>query len=147
MVLIVVLIPSSVTLFSLKILSLLLLQTVYTLYAIYLRSFEKNKDQVVEVSNELVYFILIILLIRLYAESKWTDIAVYLYIGIILSQLLVLFIVSIVNGVISLIKLIKNFSTSNDINNCEEFQSENNSEKESNGENRNLPMNDQLNSN
>ena len=106
-VLFVILFPSSGSLFSLKILSLLFLQTVYILYAIFVRSFEKSKDQVVELSNEAVFFVLMMLLIRFYSEEKWTNIAVHLYIGIILSQLLILFIVSIAYGIIRLVRLIK----------------------------------------
>ena len=67
----------------------------YILYAINVRSFEKIKDQVVEVSNEVVFFFLILLLIQFYSESEWTNFTVNFYIGIILSQLLILLMVPI----------------------------------------------------
>ena len=86
-VLIVVLIPSSISLFALKVLSLLLLQTAYILYANCIRIFAESKNQVIEICNELVFFTLIILLTQLYSESKWTDLTTNIFIGIIVSQL------------------------------------------------------------
>ena len=110
-VLVAVLIPSSRSLFSLKILFLLFLQTIYTVYVVFIRSFEKVKDQVIEVLNEVVFFVLIILSINFYSQEQWTDIVVYLYIGVILSQLLILFIVSIVYAVLNLVRFIKQINT------------------------------------
>ena len=86
-VLIVVLIPSSISLFAPKVLSLLLLQTAYILYANCIRIFAESKNQVIEICNELVFFTLIIFLIQLYSESKWTDLTTNTFIGIIVSQL------------------------------------------------------------
>ena len=84
LVIAIVLVPSSQSSFANKILFLLLLQGGHIVYAIYIRSFEKRKDQAVEILNEIVYFALLILLIKFYSEEKWTNFAIHLYIGIIL---------------------------------------------------------------
>ena len=90
LILIVVLIPSSKSLFSYKISFLLLLQTAYIIYSIFIRSFDRSKDQIVEVLSEIVFFLLMILLTKFYSESKWTSVAVNVFIGVILSQLWIL---------------------------------------------------------
>ena len=83
-ILIVVLIPSSPRFFAYKILFLLFLQTAYILHTIFIRSFKETKDQVIEVLNEFVIFTLMFLFIMFYSDEKWTDIVIFLYIGIIL---------------------------------------------------------------
>ena len=132
MVLIVVLIPSSKSMFPLKILLLIILQTDYIAYTSFVRSFEKTKDQVVEVLNEIVYFVLILFLIKFDSEPKWTSFTVYLYIGIIFTQLLILSLTSITGGIIGLVRLAKRSITNRGINIAEECENVNESVKENN---------------
>ena len=111
---------------------LIILQTDYIAYTTFVRSFEKTKDQVVEVLNEVVFFALMILLVKLDSQSKWTSIAVYLYIGIIFSQIFILCFTSITSGIVRLVRLIKRSKTNRDIDIAEECQNENKSVKENN---------------
>ena len=128
-VLIVVVIPSSISLFALKVLSLLILQTTYILYTIFVRIFAESKNQVVEVCNELVFFTLIILLMQLYSESKWTDLTTNIFIGIIVSQLWILLIVSMTNAIARLIRFIIHCKDKNKRLQFEEAHNENDSEE------------------
>ena len=102
MVLIIILIPRSSL--QIKISFLLILQIAYLLYSIFLRSFEKMKDQVVEISNECVLLILMIFLTNYPSESDWTNTSEDTLIGIILSQLLILFLVSLANAIIQFVR-------------------------------------------
>ena len=105
MVLIIIFIPRSSL--RIRISSLLILQITYLLYTIFVRSFEKIKDQVVEISNECVLLILIIFLTNYPSESDWTNTSEDTLIGIILSQLLILFLVSIANAIIQFVRYVK----------------------------------------
>ena len=105
MVLIIILIPRSSL--QIKISFLLILQIAYLLYSIFVRSFEKMKDQVVEISNEFVLLILMIFLTNYPSESDWTNTSEDTLIGIILSQLLILFLVSLANAIIQFVRYVK----------------------------------------
>ena len=84
-VLILVLIPNS--LFSLRVILFLIIQVAHMMYLIKIRSFAEYANQIIEVLNESVLFILAIFLIDRSSESEWTDAAVNVFIGIILSHL------------------------------------------------------------
>ena len=86
---------------------MLMLQIAYLLYAIFIRSFERIKDQVIEVLNEFVLLILIIFITKYPFESDWDKTSVDALIGIVLSQLWILLLVSIVNATIQLLRYIK----------------------------------------
>ena len=101
MALIVVLMPDS-SLYKIPI--LLVLQTAYLVYSFAKRSFNEYTDQMVQVFNESVFLILIMLLIKYRSESDWTDTAENVFIGIILSQLSILMIVSMASGIIKIVR-------------------------------------------
>ena len=84
-VLILVLIPNS--LFSLRVILFLIIQVAHMMYLIKIRSFAEYANQIIEVLNESVLFILAIFLIDRSSESEWTDTAVNAFIGTILSHL------------------------------------------------------------
>ena len=68
-------------------------------------------DQIVEVLNEVVYLILMMFLAKNHSESQWTKTSADAFIGVVLSQLWILFLVPISNlG----IKLIRNGKKSNE---------------------------------
>ena len=107
LILFVVIIPSSYSLFAYKILLVLTLQTAYVLYTIFVTSFARNKDQIVYISNEFIFQILISLLIKYHNALKWTDTSENIYIGIIVSQLWILLIVSIISGSFKLVRILR----------------------------------------
>ena len=101
-----VFIPGSV--FALKIVFLLPLQIAYLAYTIFVRSFTKTKDRVVETLSEITYLVLLIFLIKYHSKSKWTNVAEGEFIGIIFLQILTLSLVSIISSIIELVKFYKN---------------------------------------
>ena len=101
MVFVVVLVPDPLSLYKIPI--LIVLQTVYLVYSIFRRSFEEWKDQMVEIFNEFVFLILLMLLLQYLSEPDWTDAAENAFIGIIMSQISILTIVSMTSGIIKLV--------------------------------------------
>ena len=101
MVFVVVLVPDPLSLYKIPI--LIVLQTVYLVYSIFKRSFEEWKDQMVEIFNEFVFLILLMLLLQYLSEPDWTDTAENAFIGIIMSQISILTIVSMTSGIIKLV--------------------------------------------
>ena len=99
-----VFIPGSV--FALKIVFLLPLQIAYLAYTIFVRSFTKTKDRVVETLSEITYLVLLIFLIKYHSKSKWTNVAEGEFIGIIFLQILTLSLVSIISSIIEIITLV-----------------------------------------
>ena len=91
--LILVSIPSSKSSFSHKILLLFILQIVYMIYVISYRCFNYTKDQIVEISNESVFLILMVFIANFSSESKWNIIGEVIFISIILMHLGILFVV------------------------------------------------------
>ena len=97
-----------------------------------------------EVSNEIFILVLITLLINFYNDSKWTRIAENLFIGVILSQLLILVIVSVVSSTITLVRFIiktckERHNKSNlDLQSEKASEHDSNDSKNSNSENVNV---------
>ena len=104
-VLIIVLIPNS--LFSLRAVLFLIIQAAHMMYLIKTRSFSQYINQIIEVLNEFVLFILAIFIIDYRSESEWTDTAVDAFIGIIVSHLCILLIVTIIIGIAKFVRFIK----------------------------------------
>ena len=109
MVFLIVLIPDSLCL--LKISILIILQTVYLVYGIFKRSFDECKDQLVEIINEFVFLVLITILIQYRYEPDWNDTSADIFIGIILSQLWILLLISIISSIIKLARFIQRKKT------------------------------------
>ena len=105
MAFIVVLIPESLSICKISI--LLVLQTTYLNYGIMKRSFAEYKDQAIEIFNEFVFLVLLLILIQYRYESDWTDIAANAFIGIILSQICIISLVSVISGFIKLLRFIR----------------------------------------
>ena len=75
--------------FETKIYSLIAMQVLRVNYAYWIRSFHTEKDQIIEIFNELTYLVLMALLTQYTSPGKWTDKAAYVYTGIIFSYLLI----------------------------------------------------------
>ena len=75
--------------FETKIYSLIAMQVLRVNYAYWIKSFHTEKDQIIEMFNEVTYSVLIVLLTQYTSPGKWTDRAAYVYTGIILSYLLI----------------------------------------------------------
>ena len=108
-ILTVVLMPNSM--FSAKMPYLILLQTACIVYATCVRSFPRNKDQSIEALNEIVFLVLIILVTKYNSESKWTTTTSNIFIGVILSHLIILLIVSIISAITKIVKFINESKT------------------------------------
>ena len=81
--------------FETKIYSLIAMQVIRVNYSYWIRSFNLMKDQIIEILNEIIYLVLIVLLTQYTDFDKWTKLATFVYIGIILSYTWVLLAFSI----------------------------------------------------
>jgi hypothetical protein len=66
------------------------IQTFYLAYIVALRPFDKVSNNIIEVVNEVFYWILIVLLFHLNKEIKWTDFASRAYLGIIVGNTMII---------------------------------------------------------
>ena len=128
-ILIIVIIPSH-SLFALKISLLLILQILCIVYAALIRSFSNKKNQVVEVFNETIVFVLIIFLANFNSEEKWKEPVVHTFIGIILFQAYTLLLVTIIGAIVKLFRFIQRCRTRVRIKNFEEDQNEENHQED-----------------
>ena len=71
--------------FEIKIYSLIAMQVLRVNYSYWIRSFYFMRDQIREICNEVVYLVLMVLLTQYTEYDKWTKVATFIYIGIILS--------------------------------------------------------------
>ena len=106
---IIVLLPNSI--YEFKIWLLLVFRTVCIVNIIYNRSFESRKDHVVEILNESIFITLIVISNYFRSESDWNKIVEGLYIGIVLTHLLVLFTISGICGFVTIIAAAKSCKT------------------------------------
>ena len=67
------------------------IQFVYFVVLCFLRPFEKTKDMITDWINEMIYFVLCILLTYFNTENTWSSVVQNIYIWIIISNNLVLF--------------------------------------------------------
>ena len=77
------------------------------LYAIYVRSFDNKKDQIVEELNEVAILVAMTVLANNSSEGKWTDTGTFVFIGVILMHSWILFIVSVTTAVVNLNRYLK----------------------------------------
>ena len=85
-----------------KVLCLLTLQAAYTAYAILIRSFASIKDQIFEAYNEVMMLVLMILWVLHFYVNESGFISLDMLIKIFLAQLLIIFLVSFISGIIKL---------------------------------------------
>ena len=61
------------------------LQSLYIVYMYFITSFEHKIDQIIEITCEIVYLVLLVLLTQYKAANDWTNVPTYTFLGIILS--------------------------------------------------------------
>ena len=86
---------------------MLVVQTIYVSMMTALRPYKSAKDNLLEVINEVYYFVMIAMLVHYNADSKWNKAAETAYLWLIISNSLT--IISIMFGIFSLF-IISNFS-------------------------------------
>jgi len=62
-----------------------IIQLFYTCLLLYIRYFEKIKDNIIEIYNECVYWVLLILLVYFQTESRWNGVVTNVYMGLMMS--------------------------------------------------------------
>ena len=85
----------------------MVLQLVYILALIIIRPFEENKDNVSELINEFVFFILLSSMLHFHDHSKWNSAIEMIFIGFILSNNLIVSGIYMVYSVKNIILAIK----------------------------------------
>ena len=76
---------------------LLVLQLIYIVYAIFLRSYEEIKCNIIDILNEIYFFFLLGSLVFWNTESNWNSIKISVYMWVLWSNSLVIFLIVISN--------------------------------------------------
>ena len=72
-----------------------ILEIWYLIYIVILRPFKEKKDNIIEITNEIFFSVLLSSLIFLNSENDWNSILIDIYIWIIMSNTLTVFIIII----------------------------------------------------
>jgi hypothetical protein len=81
-----------------------LLQLMFTIYTIYFRPFILKRDNLRECINELMFFCFSSIHIFFNSESTWNDTYAWIYVGVVMSNILTGSIISISRGIADLVK-------------------------------------------
>jgi hypothetical protein len=84
----------------------ILLQLMFTVYIIYLRPFILKRDNLRECINEIMFFSFSSTHIYLNSESTWNDTYAWIYIGVVMGNIMAASMISFSGGIIDLIKKI-----------------------------------------
>ena len=102
------------------------LQILHIIYSSMIRSFYSKRDQIIDLTNEATYFILIVMISRLTEDYQWTKKATFMLVGTIIAYSWFLSVVAI----ITFIQILKDWSKGSK-NSVKKLNSEESREKSS----------------